>query len=143
MDLTAGPGKYPHSVARALVLIHQDLRVGLRLSDIAQQVGLSPFHFSRVFTKAVGQPPHAYLTEKRVAYAKELLEHSDFTVGEIARRTGYPRQPHFTQVFKDRVGMAPGIYRNFKRGEKEDRMFANTINSGTSKPSINPAKPTQ
>jgi AraC-like DNA-binding protein len=100
--------------------------VGLRLSDIAQQVGVSPFHFSRLFTKVVGQPPHAYLTAKRVECAKELLEHSDFTAGEIARRTGYPSQPHFNQVFKDRVGMAPGVYRTLKRGEKRESIFADT-----------------
>ena len=111
MDLSTGSGKGPLCVARVLVLIHQDFNQPLRVADMARHGGLSPFHFSRVFRKAVGQAPHEYLTARRVKFARELLEHTDFTAREIGKRTGYSRQAHFTQIFREMTGMTPGAYR--------------------------------
>ena len=49
-------------MARALDLINQKFDQPLRVDDIARHAGLSAFHFSRLFRKAIGRSPHAYLT---------------------------------------------------------------------------------
>jgi transcriptional regulator GlxA family with amidase domain len=112
MDLSAGTATEPPCVARALVLINQGFGQRLSVSEMARHGGLSVFHFSRVFHKTVGQSPHEFLTATRMRSARELLEHSDLGVGEIAKRTGYRRPSHFTQAFKERTGMTPSAYRS-------------------------------
>src|SRR5262249_59018164 len=44
------------------------------LSSLAQDAGMSPFHFSRVFRELTGCPPHRYLVRVRLARAKRLLQ---------------------------------------------------------------------
>jgi hypothetical protein len=47
--------------------IHDNLAHAITLRQLAQLAGVSPRHFERAFRQAVGEPPHAYLTERRVA----------------------------------------------------------------------------
>ena len=98
-------------VARALDLINNKFDQPLRVEEIARHAGLSAFHFSRVFRKAIGRSPHAYLTARRVVAAKKLLAESDCSLGEVSVRCGYRQHSHFTGIFQKTVGMLPRQYR--------------------------------
>ena len=87
--------------------LHEQIRV----CDIAGAMGSSEFHFARIFKKETGHAPHAYLTLLRLAYAKLLLTTTSVPLAEIARRTGFKTQAHFTGVFSRRVGTTPSKYR--------------------------------
>jgi AraC-like DNA-binding protein len=79
--------------------------------ELAERVGLSQFHFARMFRRSVGRPPHGYLTDLRMERAKRLLRESDLPLARIASLVGYQTQAHFTGVFHREVGMTPGSYR--------------------------------
>ena len=98
-------------VARALDLINHKFDQPLRVEEIARHAGLSAFHFSRIFRKAIGRSPHAYLTARRVVAAKKLLAESDCSLGEVSVRCGYRQHSHFTGIFQKTVGMLPRQYR--------------------------------
>ncbi|KKK08096.1 AraC family transcriptional regulator, partial [Pseudomonas putida SJ3] len=51
-------------------------------------VNLSPFHFARVFRQATGQPPHAWLKQRRLVRAREMLK-SGLTASEVAFDLGF------------------------------------------------------
>ena len=53
--------------------IHDNLAQTISLRQLAQLAGVGPRHFERAFRQAVGVPPHAYVTRKRVAAARRLL----------------------------------------------------------------------
>lgn len=79
------------------------------LDELAALAGLSPFHLLRTFSAAVGMPPHVYLTQVRVARAKNLLA-VGLPIAEVAALTGFVDQSHLTRHFKRTVGVAPGQY---------------------------------
>jgi len=81
----------------------------VRLGDLAQASGLSPFHLVRVFRQATGLTPHAYLDQLRVGHAREMLR-AGGAPADVALRTGYADQSHLTRHFRRLVGVTPGQY---------------------------------
>jgi AraC-like DNA-binding protein len=63
----------------------------------------------------IRQAPANYIKNMRLQRAKELLETSDFTVSEIAYKTGFQTISHFTKIFKMQYGIPPTV---FRRGNK-------------------------
>ncbi|HEY9104973.1 AraC family transcriptional regulator [Chitinimonas sp.] len=80
------------------------------LSELASQVGLSPWHLNRVFREQMGLPPHAYVTQVRLARAKTLLR-GPLPMAELAAVLGFADQAHLGRQFKRAFGVTPGQYR--------------------------------
>ena len=81
----------------------------ISLADLAALTSRSPFHVARIFSKAVGLPPHAYFESVRVQHAREFLR-SGMTLVDTALAIGYPDQSHFTHRFRRHTGITPGQY---------------------------------
>jgi AraC-like DNA-binding protein len=90
----------------------------LGVADIAASVGLSAFHFTRMFTVATGKAPHAYLTQIRMEEAKRLLGDTCLPIATIAQRSGYATHAHFTGVFGRHVGVTPARFREEVRAAR-------------------------
>ena len=82
----------------------------ITLAELAQQVHLSPFHFSRSFKQETRTTPHQALLRIRVQKARALLPQNQ-TLTEIAYRCGFSDQAHFTRVFKAHTGFTPKQFR--------------------------------
>jgi len=108
--------KVHDAALRARAYIHEHCTSNLRVSDIAAHVGLSSYHFIRVFHEATGLPPYTYLDHVRVARARQLLA-AGFPISEVAFLTGYSDQPHLTRHFKRAFGITPGAYCRASRGQ--------------------------
>ena len=89
----------------------EDLAETLTLSELAQAVGLSAFHASRLFSAHVGMPPHAWRNQLRLNRALGLLRQG-MSVTDVAAATGFTDQSHFTKHFKRAYGAPPGRWRN-------------------------------
>jgi AraC family transcriptional regulator len=101
-------GRLPRKkLARAVEYIQDQLDADLTVSGIAQAVGMSPDHFTRLFKKSTGQSPHQYVVEARVRKAKELLTTGKFTISEAAYHVGFVDQSHLTRHFKRVFGLPP------------------------------------
>jgi AraC family transcriptional regulator len=94
-------------LVRALEYIQDQLDADLTVSGIAQAVGLSPYHFTRLFKESTGQSPHQYVVDARVRKAKELLTTGNFTISEAASHLGFADQSHLTRHFKRVFGLPP------------------------------------
>ena len=101
---------------RALAFIDAHLAEGIGVAQIAAAAHLSEFHFSRMFRRSMGLAPHAYITQCRLELARELLSGTDLLLADIAGRTGYQTQAHFTHAFREAFGKTPLRYRNDSRG---------------------------
>lgn len=106
-----------HEVGRAdlrrvLTAIEDRLGEPLRLSDLSALVGMSPFHFARVFREHVGEPPAQYLQKRRTERAIEMIRSSTLPLSEIAFRTGFSSQSHMTRRVKAATGKTPGKLRS-------------------------------
>ncbi|HEU4327588.1 MAG TPA: AraC family transcriptional regulator [Roseiflexaceae bacterium] len=103
-------GDEPAAVARARDYLEAHYAELVRLADLAAQVHLSPFHLIRVFQRAAGMPPHAYLESVRIRHAQALLA-AGLPPAEVAYATGWSSQSHFTSRFRRIIGVTPGRYR--------------------------------
>ena len=72
---------------------------------------LSPYHFARAFKTSVGMTPRAFVEQRRIERAKQLLTESDRSIASIAVDTGFGTQSRLTFVFKRQVGFTPAVYR--------------------------------
>lgn len=77
----------------------------------AEQLYLSPNYFGDLIKKLTGITAQEHIQEKVIEIAKEKLFDSSLTIGEIAYRLGFKYPPHFTRLFKQRVGCSPNEYR--------------------------------
>ncbi|WP_394823193.1 helix-turn-helix transcriptional regulator [Pendulispora albinea] len=106
------------SVHAALALLDQSSSEDLHLEDIAHEVGLSPYHFLRLFKRELGVTPYRYLLQARVRRAVELLGGTDRPVTEIAFDVGFGDLSNFINAFRREVGCSPGQFRRYLRGAK-------------------------
>lgn len=83
----------------------------IQIKDITESFFISSSHFSRIFKKATGYTPKQYLMLNRITYAKELLVHSDLSVGEVAHRSGFMDESNFIRYFRREIGTTPNKYR--------------------------------
>jgi AraC family transcriptional regulator len=108
-------GMAPHKLRKAIGIIDRHLadekegRVALRV--VASQVGMSYFHFSRAFKQSMGMSPTNYIAERRIGRAKELLNETELPISEIALRSGFSSQSHFTSSFRRVAGSTPKDFR--------------------------------
>ncbi|MDX1296911.1 MAG: AraC family transcriptional regulator [Pseudomonas sp.] len=104
------PGHEPRAVARAKDLLSSQLAEPPSLEALARAVNLSPFHFARVFRRATGLPPHAWLMQRRLEQARGLLKNG-CTPLSVAMQLGFADQSHLSRQFKQTYGVGPGAYR--------------------------------
>jgi AraC family transcriptional regulator len=105
-----------HCLRRVLEFIHSHLDEDLGIAEIAQIALISPYHFGRLFKKSTGQSVHQYVLGQRIREAKGLLTNRHLTLVEIGAAVGMASQSHFTTVFKNKVGVTPGLYRSYLLG---------------------------
>lgn len=79
------------------------------VGELARSVGMSMFHFSRVFAELVGLPPHRYLSERRLAVARTMLREGR-GVTETCFAVGFGNLSHFSRSFARRYGASPSRF---------------------------------
>lgn len=77
------------------------------LHRVSGAVGLSPFHFLRMFSKAIGVTPHQYLVRSRLRRAAKLLVEKERSVTDIALDVGFADLSNFVRTFHRAAGMPP------------------------------------
>ena len=101
------------TVAKAIRFIRTQYMNAITLTDVAAHVNMSQFHFSRLFKRGCGCPPHEYLILTRLNRAKHLLKTTDLPIKVIAQKVGYQNVSSFTNAFTDRVGISPTLFRKY------------------------------
>lgn len=92
------------------ILLSNISNVNFLIEKALKDVALSEDHFRVLFKKETGRTPLQYLTEKRIEYAKTLLESRNtrfLKVLEIARMSGFEDPYYFSRVFIKVKGKSP------------------------------------
>ncbi|MBX9602636.1 MAG: AraC family transcriptional regulator [Bryobacteraceae bacterium] len=119
------PGYEAGAVRRARDYLIENCGRNIRLEQLAAVARLSPFHFTRVFRRGTGLPPHAFLLQIRLARARTLLREG-LDLPAVAAETGFADQSHFTRHFRRTFGITPGVYRQSKNLLYRQRSLAQT-----------------
>ena len=97
---------------RVLQHINDNLATSLSLQHLAGLVQTDVYRFTRGFKQMTGLPPHQYVLRQRIELAKRLLRESGLPVMEVALRSGFADQSHFTTAFRRLTHLRPSDYRS-------------------------------
>lgn len=100
---------------KAVHYFHENFSRDIEIDHYARELHMSTCWFIRSFKQYVGMPPRRYLTSIRVKKARELLESTDYGVGEIGNIVGYDNPLYFSRIFKKQTGIPPAEYRKAAR----------------------------
>ncbi|MBA7471278.1 HTH-type transcriptional activator RhaS [subsurface metagenome] len=92
----------------------------ITLDDAAEQAGISPFHFLRLFSDVVGVTPHQYLVRSRLRHAARRLADDDSPVTDIAYDVGFGDLSNFVRTFRRAAGASPMRFRQAARQRSRD-----------------------
>ena len=96
---------------RAIEHIREHLGENLRTLDVAVYLGISQYHFSRLFKQSMGMTVHAYLIEQRIHKAMQLLRETELSILVISEQCGFANPSHLARCFRKRIGISPRQYR--------------------------------
>lgn len=101
----------PMSLAPLLDWLKANLAEDITVADMAHRMWMSPRTFARRFQAETGTAPYKWLLHQRVAAAARLLESTDLSLDEVARRVGLGDATLMRHHFKALRGTTPSAYR--------------------------------
>ncbi|MGQ9426460.1 helix-turn-helix domain-containing protein [Gilvimarinus sp. F26214L] len=94
------------------------------VEEVAADIGMSTYHFIRLYKTVFGETPHQHRIRARLTKAKHLLMASEFSVTEVCLAVGYTSMGSFSELFVRRFAVTPSDYR---------RRFRPMVTAGTPK----------
>lgn len=101
-----------YKLKRITDLLRESLEDEFSLSRLAEEAGLSEYHFCRAFKQSTGMSPSAYFIRLRLERARRLLRETGKSIIEVGMEVGYTSPSHFAKVFRREVGVSPSSYRS-------------------------------
>ena len=95
-----------------LEYIEDTLGQPIKLRELAALAGISARHFERAFRQSTGSSPHAYVMDRRLHRARDLLiTRPELPIDQIALRLGFSSSSHFSSAFRRQIGLTPTDFR--------------------------------
>ena len=93
----------------------------LSAAQVADALGVSVSHLSRVMSKTIGSGFPELLQKMRLEHAAALLlSQSDLSIAQLAQQCGFSSASYFTASFKRFYGVTPRHYRLHHAAQRED-----------------------
>jgi AraC family transcriptional activator FtrA len=100
-------GRLADVIASIIARLHEPMSV----ESMAELAAMSPRTFMRRFQETTGKTPSEWLIDARVERARELLEHSDLSIEQIAARSGFGTAATLRHHFRRKLQLSPIGYR--------------------------------
>jgi AraC family transcriptional regulator len=91
--------------------VDANLHHNIRLEDMSQLLGMGGWTLNRHLQRTLNASAYAFVVDRRIQRAKQLLRVGDLSLKEIAAAVGFSDQAHMTRMFRTKLGMTPGQYR--------------------------------
>jgi transcriptional regulator GlxA family with amidase domain len=117
---TVRGGLTGRQLGRIKELVNVHISKEITISELANLVGLSQFHFVRAFKHSVGLSPYQYVLSQRISVAKEMLSKGDLPITDVALAVGFSDVSQLNRAFRKLIGITPTAFRreiglNWKR----------------------------
>lgn len=95
----------------AITFIEHNYQSDISIEDIAAFCNLNRSYFGKIFKDVLSLTPQEFLIRFRMTKACEYMTTTNFTIGDISSKVGYPSQLHFSRAFKKLYGVSPREWR--------------------------------
>jgi AraC-like DNA-binding protein len=112
LDYVSSKKGAKHSMEKLVEWVRINYNKPLDLFRIAKQFNYNPDYLSTAFRKYTGVPLIKYITMSRIEAAKKELLSTQFSIKEIAFKTGFSDEKNFIKRFKQFEGVTATVYRN-------------------------------
>lgn len=92
-------------------VLHQRFREPFDAEELERSLHYNFDYAARCLKRHTGMSPLKYQHFLRIEEAKRLLRHTSLTVGEIGAQVGYSDDNYFIRMFRTKMGLSPGAYR--------------------------------
>lgn len=99
-------------VRRAYQIIMNSPESNITVTQLANQLGLSPHYLSTLFSKEIGVPISRFKILVKINRDVEILQTTNLPLSEIAAILNFTDQAYLTREFKKFVGVSPNKARN-------------------------------
>ena len=110
--------EYVSKFSNLLEYIDTHYTEDLTLEEMADIIGFSKYHFSRLFKQYTKFTFCDYLKHRRIQAAEMLLEQPEYSITEVALQSGFPSISTFNRIFKEQKNCTPTEYRMMKSKRK-------------------------
>ncbi len=112
-------------VAAAIRFIRENATQGILVSDVVKEVNLSKSTLIRQFQKHIGRSPKDEITRVCLNHAEYLLIHTNLSINEVARKSGYRSLEYFVSMFRQKSGFSPMKFRKHNQKLYDERSDEN------------------
>jgi two-component system response regulator YesN len=109
METPSGESEAVYNIKNFIARTYSD--PGLSIKDISVYAHLSTSYMCTMFKNETGRTLNQYITEFRMARAKDLLDDPRNKIVEVAGQVGYNDSNYFSKTFRKAFGMSPSEYR--------------------------------
>jgi len=106
-SLTLEEKKVNSYIEKSVNYISEHYADEIKMSDVADECGLSESHFRRIFEETMSMKPLDYLNMIRIDKACEIIQNKDYAMEEVGFRVGYQTPSTFNRNFKKLTGKTP------------------------------------
>ncbi|MDD6208018.1 MAG: AraC family transcriptional regulator [Clostridiales bacterium] len=97
-------------VTQTIQFMEEHYQEEISLQEVADQLGVTPQHLSKLFKKETGKNYIDWLTHLRIEKAKEILLTGKVSIREVGYLVGIQDPNYFSRLFKKNVGVSPSEY---------------------------------
>lgn len=94
--------------------LQNNYKQDISIKALADQMNLNPVYFSDLFKSTFHITPKQYLINKRLIESQNLLQETNMSVKEIAYEVGFLNENYFSEIFKQKIGVSPSVFRKVK-----------------------------
>lgn len=91
--------------------LNSQLTLPFRIESLCKHVSKSESQTIRIFKNAFGITPYAYVLNKKISLAKQLLSGTSLSVKQISSKLCFADEYYFSTLFKEKTGISPSEYR--------------------------------
>lgn len=108
--ITSGEA-YSKHILMCLDMIYDNIYSGIRVSELADRLGLSAQYLSKLFRQEVGVTISEFIMSRRIQAAENMLKYSDYSSIDIGNYLNFSSHSHFISAFRKHTGFTPKQYR--------------------------------
>ena len=119
--------KNEQRMTRISNFLEQNYQMPIRLSDLAEQEGVSPTHLSHFISEHFGMTFQEYLNNIRFEHAVRIIGNPTLTLSEVSAESGFSELKYMTRMFEKQLDVKPAQFR-------EHFIYLNNESTGDTSP---------